>query len=194
MYILTCVPAWLEGRPMFDMLMIYPNHTNPNTLFFGAPNPYVFVHSDLLFFKRLGMIITTEAAALLVYLSYKRWHSEITPLNCLLMATFFAGLIPFLLPKMHDRYFFLADILSLLLACMQPRWFMITVLFQWASFRAQWFGQVPEYTGLPALVHSISLEWAIGMNVLAIAITGWLCVRYVWKKPPELLTTNPVPS
>ena len=44
-----------------------------------------------------------------------------------------ALLIPFLLPKMHERYFFLADVLSLLLAYRWRRLLWLCVLIQLGS-------------------------------------------------------------
>ncbi|MEF9971578.1 MAG: hypothetical protein RR731_04645, partial [Oscillospiraceae bacterium] len=42
--------------------------------------------------------------------------------------------IPFLLPHMHDRYFFMADVLSLLPAVLYLRYSPITALTSFASF------------------------------------------------------------
>ena len=42
--------------------------------------------------------------------------SEITPDMTLDLALFFAIFLPFVMPKIHDRYFFMADMLSLLYA------------------------------------------------------------------------------
>ena len=48
-------------------------------------------------------------------------------------ALLFAIGIPFLLPHMHDRYFFAADILSLILAFTAAEYFIAAVLVQFAS-------------------------------------------------------------
>ena len=44
--------------------------------------------------------------------------------------------IPFLLPHMHDRYFFLADVLTLILACTDRRHIPQAALVQVASLGA----------------------------------------------------------
>ena len=41
--------------------------------------------------------------------------------------------VPFFLPHMHDRYFFLADVLSLALAVVMPGLFPVPVLVSFAS-------------------------------------------------------------
>ena len=44
--------------------------------------------------------------------------------------------VPFLLPYMHDRYFFLADVLTLVWACAMPRHLPAPALVQLASLSA----------------------------------------------------------
>ena len=59
------------------------------------------------------------AAVLLVLALVVYWlirSREITPDMTLCFALFFAIFLPFVLPKIHDRYFFLADMLSVLYA------------------------------------------------------------------------------
>ena len=63
------------------------------------------------------------AAALLTLALVLYWllHSaEIAPEQTLAFALFWALFLPFVLPKIHDRYFFLADMLSLLYALKRP--------------------------------------------------------------------------
>ncbi len=43
------------------------------------------------------------------------------------------ALTPFFLPKMHDRFFFLADIFSLLIAMMIPSYWFLPVFYQLIS-------------------------------------------------------------
>ena len=59
------------------------------------------------------------AAAMLTLLCVAYWlrhRREVTEEMTLTLALFFAVFLPFVLPKIHDRYFFLADMLSLLYA------------------------------------------------------------------------------
>jgi Gpi18-like mannosyltransferase len=45
----------------------------------------------------------------------------------------FALAIPFLLPEMHERYFYLADVLSIIYAFYFPRYFYVAVIMQLCS-------------------------------------------------------------
>ena len=47
-----------------------------------------------------------------------------------------ALLIPFLLPKMHDRYFYPADVFAIVLAFFRPSFWYIAVLLQVSSTMA----------------------------------------------------------
>ena len=64
------------------------------------------------------------ACVALVLIAVIYWlihYKEVTPQMTLQMALFFAIFLPFVMPKMHDRYFFIADMLSVLYAARYPR-------------------------------------------------------------------------
>lgn len=52
------------------------------------------------------------------------------------MVLLFALIIPFLLPRMHDRYFFLADVMSICYALRYPKRFFVPILIVSASLYA----------------------------------------------------------
>ena len=49
------------------------------------------------------------------------------------IALVFALALPFLLPEMHERYFYLADVLSIIYAFYFPRYFFVAILVQVCS-------------------------------------------------------------
>ncbi|MBQ7785471.1 MAG: hypothetical protein IJ381_04910 [Clostridia bacterium] len=60
------------------------------------------------------------ACVLLVLIAVVYWlihYREVTPDMTLEMALFFALFLPFVMPKMHERYYALADMLAILYAC-----------------------------------------------------------------------------
>ena len=61
---------------------------------------------------------------LLVVVYWLTHAREITPEMTLDFALFFAIFLPFVMPKIHDRYFFLADMLSIYAARYRDRRFM----------------------------------------------------------------------
>ena len=76
----------------------------------------------------------------------------------------FAIAIPFLLPEMHDRYFYLADVLSIVAAFYFPRMFYIAVGVQLCSLLSY----------APYLINTeiIGLSYvAVGVLILVIITT-----------------------
>ena len=60
------------------------------------------------------------ACILLTVLAVGYWlihYREVTPEMTLAFALFFAIFLPYVMPKIHERYFYLADMLSILYAC-----------------------------------------------------------------------------
>ena len=70
-------------------------------------------------------------AAVLLWLLKHRSHINY---NIIFGAALLLSLgIPFILPHMHDRYFFMADVLSLGFAVVFPKLFIVPVLVQFGS-------------------------------------------------------------
>ena len=70
---------------------------------------------------------------LLVVVYWLMHAKEITPEMTLDFALFFAIFLPFVMPKMHDRYFFAADALTLALAAAWPQLALPALLCEFAS-------------------------------------------------------------
>jgi Gpi18-like mannosyltransferase len=146
-YLLMMVPAALAGRSWRSLLAIYYGQANDGRdLSYFAPNPWRFVEALHLIPYEAGVIAGTLLGALaalaivVLGLRMPRGHRA-----TLLVATLSAACIPYVLPKMHDRYFFIADVLTLALAFAWPRYWVAAVLFQLGSLAAylQYFGLSP---------------------------------------------------
>ena len=79
-----------------------------------ATNPYLdyALMPDLQHAALYACIILVLIAVIYWLIHYR----EITPDMTLDLALFFAIFLPFVMPKIHDRYFFMADMLSVLYA------------------------------------------------------------------------------
>jgi Gpi18-like mannosyltransferase len=118
------VPAWLAGRPAWDLATVYLEQAGTyRWLSMNSPNPWAFVQYTRLLSYEAGVILGT-AAAVLAALTFGalaiRWR-RLEGSDLLLLAVVVAATMPYLLPKMHERYFFLADILAFALAVSKPR-------------------------------------------------------------------------
>lgn len=114
------VPAWLLGWPAEHLATIYLRQSEyaPHSLG-NAPNLWAFVAavaggSDMTDLVRVMALIAAASAAA-AYI----WHfcTRALPGSQLVTAALLSALVmPWLLPQMHERFFFLADILALALA------------------------------------------------------------------------------
>ncbi|MFJ5922179.1 hypothetical protein ACIQF6_06150 [Kitasatospora sp. NPDC092948] len=146
------VPALLLGADPVGLLTVYSRQTDTYPqLTLNAPSLYQFVASPtdpdrLDAVRRAGIVgaglvvIALIALAVLsrtgrLALRGGAGRPALTPNQVLLTALCSAIAVPFLLPSMHDRYFYVADVLSLVAAFYLPRrlWFA-PVLVQAASF------------------------------------------------------------
>src|SRR5690349_8544058 len=111
-YLAAMLPALLAGRPVWDVLTVYLNQAAElEILSHNAPNWYVFFpQSTYSVVMPVGMLITILTSVIWALIHRKSWNTY--------EATLFAALVslaltPFLLPKMHDRYFYPADVVSI---------------------------------------------------------------------------------
>ena len=135
-YALTVLPAVLAGRPPLDTLLLYASQTGSigSGLNYNSPSVFAFP-LPALDPERLSMLGIGAAFALVALLSLfclvqRDRLSDRSLLTCALLLSL--G-IPFLLPHMHDRYFFLADVLSLVLAITEPRLLLAPLGVSFAS-------------------------------------------------------------
>ena len=79
-----------------------------------SANPYL--RDDLMPMMQNAALYACVLLTLLVVLYWLTHAKEVTPDMTLDLALFFAIFLPFVMPKIHERYFFLADMLSILYA------------------------------------------------------------------------------
>jgi Gpi18-like mannosyltransferase len=136
-YFVLLIPALIAGRPLSDLLQIYLNQGQRYAILTAlAPNIYAWLSTNVAGANSYGhaMIFLTGAAVLiisfLVLTSRKKMSNEI----CINLSLFFVILLPFLLPAMHERYFYLADIFSLAYAFYRPKFFFVAIIVEITSF------------------------------------------------------------
>jgi len=104
-----------------------------SSLTFNAPSFYQWLPSGTPeYWKWIGIAL---AALFVVFIGVLILASkkQLTPAIILKVALVFALAIPFLLPEMHERYFYLADVLSIIYAFYFPRYFFIAIIMQLCS-------------------------------------------------------------
>lgn len=111
-YLLAIIPAALVGWPISDLLLVYGRQAASDFLG-NAPNvwaiPLSFGYSGSVL---IGYVAAAFAAVAYLFYFLRRELDR----DALLYAALLGSLLfPFLLPRMHERYFFLADVLALVL-------------------------------------------------------------------------------
>jgi Gpi18-like mannosyltransferase len=166
-YFAAMLPAMLAGRSPLDVLTIYLNQAAELQIpSHNAPNWYIFVPQFTYSVSMpIGMLITVLVSAIWAYLHR---NSPTKHENLLFAALVSVALTPFLLPKMHDRYFYPADILSILLAFSAPQFWFVPICYQVIS----------------SLVYAIFLIEAdrSTMLILATQLNTIVMVYLLWKQ------------
>jgi Gpi18-like mannosyltransferase len=155
----SLVPAWIAGCSLADLLMIYPNQTvNYTSLNMNAPSIFNLLPDNGTWFGPFGLwfasAVTFMAAIACLYA-----QKSTTAILTIQMAMMFSCLIPFLLPRMHERYMFLGDVIGVLYAFLRPKHFWVSLLVIGASF-ASYFPFLFNSTPVPPAIASLMLGLA----------------------------------
>ena len=169
-YMGMMIPALWGGKSLHHVLTVYLQQADAyNIITMNGPNLYQFlpdtISSNALYnmFGAMAMALGVAMMALVCYAlctRRARVTQEATVLACVLML----GGLPFFLPKMHERYTFGADVLSIVPTAYRPRRIAATLCFGFASYAA--------YTaGLPGDM-IMDLKWAALFQLAGIVLTA----------------------
>ncbi|MFC0113442.1 hypothetical protein [Kibdelosporangium aridum] len=160
-------PALLVGANPAQLLSVYVDQAGEYTrLTLNAPNVYQFLtvtnSADMI---RNAGVLFTGTLVLIVILGVVASQMALTIPRVVLLATVFAILVPFFLPATHERYFYLADALSVIVAFYFPRrlW-PVPLLVQFASF----FSYTPFLFGRAG----VDLKWLALAMLAALVLVG----------------------
>jgi Gpi18-like mannosyltransferase len=173
MLLIALIPAVAVGKPIKDALIIYVQQAGTyKFLTMNAPNFYQWLPNNYFeIFNKAGLIFAvTITIGFVVLLYVRKDKTDSSSSDVLLLATFFALLVPFILPTMHERYFFLADILALLLAISRPKLWLVPVLIILTSF----FSYLPFLFGtepIPLRILPFALIVALAILIRKIFFT-----------------------
>lgn len=134
-YVAGLLPAALAGRNFFEMLLVYFKQAGTyRNLSKNAASFCAVLADSQSSGMSTAMILLCGAAVL--FLLWWIWEKKIpmTPDFLLQVSLLFLILVPFLLPHMHERYFFPADVFALLYAIRRPKRFYVPILVVGASF------------------------------------------------------------
>lgn len=185
-YAATLLPAWLQGRDLYDLLTIYMGQFSKYAaLNLGAANPYIFIPNH--YYSTVvpwGIALTGVMYG--VYLAYNYRYMPRMPstVQAMLLALLCLMIAPYFLPKMHDRYFITADLFSLVLAFMVPRWAFLTIMLQISTLYSYPDFQFPYQDALPFNLEIREVHKVILTTLTFISVV-YLCQKHVWRGKNE---------
>lgn len=183
-YVLLILPAVIAGRPFLDTLLIYfkESGTVGSALNYNSSSVYALFRNVVNPDAAAKLGIFAAFAFLLVLLAIcfvfrRRLNDRLILTAALLMAV---G-IPFFLPHMHDRYFFAADALSLILVFGLPILSPVAALTQFASLLGYYAYLVKRF--LLYMDHG-------ARTLVLVLIVLWVYFVLALKKSPEKVLDN----
>jgi Gpi18-like mannosyltransferase len=129
-YVLLAIPVLLAGRPIASVFMVYLDQAETfHRLTMNAANIWVLA-PDVPYRIGIAIGLTLAATAGLGLSVFILRSKQDGPDFILLVACASLLLMPYLLPKMHDRYFYAFEVASIALACLNPRYLPFAVIAQ----------------------------------------------------------------
>ena len=166
-YSALCLPAVILGRQWSDVWTIYATQADTfKWLSAYAANPYVFIPNQ--YFdpvSKLGLIFATVAMLVWIVFTVAR-EVQFSKERLVLIALTTVVLAPFILPQMHERYFYAADLIALLVAFYLPRLWFLPLMFQITSGLAY-------YPVLSEKMAHTPVKYAAIINTVLIAYILW---------------------
>lgn len=165
--LLAVIPAWIAGRPLTDLLLIYPAQAGQyEQLSMHAPSFLSWVPNSGRFypyFYPAGLVLTTAICLFFVVFVYSSGE-EMRASIIVELALISVMLMPFFLPKMHERYFYAADVISVIFAFYHPRYYYVPIAMNVISF----FSYQPTLFGVETIPISLL---SLGVLILLVIVT-----------------------
>ena len=134
-YLLVAAPVRIAGRSVADVALVYGRQadffhslTMNAASVWALPPRLSYVSGTIV---ALAVAAAAAAAAAALWLAYAIARNPRRDATfALLAAAASLLLMPFVLPKMHDRYFYAFEIMAIVLACVDSRYIAFAVIAQ----------------------------------------------------------------
>jgi Gpi18-like mannosyltransferase len=158
-YVISVIPAWLAGASLPYLLTVYLRQANEYpALSMNSASMFAFTQGVQFSSTALGLLSAAGiaiAGLYAAYIAYRVARSQpADATSSLYFALLSAVALPYFLPHMHERYFYLADMFSVIYAFYVPRHWYIPIFVVLSSFIAYsaflsrevaWFAMVYQY-------------------------------------------------
>jgi len=176
-YFISILPCLVLGRSLTDLLSIYFQQIDVyHSLTMRAPNIYTFIQAGDNFnlIVRVGYGLTAAVILSYILLRWLKWK-KINAESICFDAAFFTIIVPYLLPKMHERYFFTGGIFLLILTLLFRKQILSTILIQVSLM----LSFIPYFTG-----------WSNNWVTIAAIINIFVLFFFFYYGKEQLFDTN----
>lgn len=169
--VLLVLPAVFAGRGLCDALTVGLQQTGSIGLGLNYNSPSIFaLFTSIANTQAASNVGILTAALVIALLAMVVWYDRdiLSDRVLLLCAVIMSIAVPFFLPHMHDRYFFCADIMSLVLACTELWLTPIALGCEYASllgYHAYLKMRYLHTMDHGAVVLILALVWLVGLLV-----------------------------
>lgn len=130
---ILCIPSIIAGKPILECLLVYAKQTQTyNSLNLNFPNIYSLINGSEKYLSKLGIVLLIVIFALVFWYIVKK-KIKFNFESILLLSIWSIVICTFLLPYMHERYMFAADVLSIIYAMIYKRNFLIALGIEFIS-------------------------------------------------------------
>lgn len=167
-YFISILPARLIGRSWEDLLSIHLRQSsNYHELSMNAPNIYAWISNDYYHVVTIAGIIFSIALLVFACCYICKKITIETPSRWIEIILFFLILVPYFTPKMHDRFFYPADVFSVIYFFYFPQRFYIPLMMLTASIFVY-----------PPVIHTVNLFIQSSQCVAILPFLGLIGIAY----------------
>ena len=162
---ILCLPAIIIGKPIGELLLIYFGQVNQykDYMSLNFLNLYALVDNNGKILYYVGIILTVIVCFLmLLYIIIKK--VKFNDQKILNLGLWFIVIVTFLLPCMHERYLYMAGVLSIIYYIVYKKNFLITISIALCSILTYFyylfgFNLTIEYTAIFVVGYAIVIAY-----------------------------------
>jgi len=130
-FVLLILPAAFGGQPFLSVLTVYFRQSDLfPVLTWNAPSFFAFFPDiRMAQWEWIGFFLAGTGSLIYLWLGWKQ-RDQLTREHMIELAMISLMVLPFLLPRMHERYFYAAALFSIPLICARPRLLVIPFVLQ----------------------------------------------------------------
>ncbi|HTX93295.1 MAG TPA: hypothetical protein VMC09_18915 [Anaerolineales bacterium] len=177
-YFVLIIPAWIAGRPFVELLTIYASQVGGYSgLVHNAPNMYTWLPANLSDMLTPAGVIFALSICFIYVVVITKSRIAISKDLVIQLALVSALIVPYFLPKTHDRYFYPADVLSIVFAFYYPEYFYLSLAINLISF----FVYLPFLFGMEIIPQPLL---ALALLIVIIVLIRQMVAAF-YKAAPE---------